>query len=56
MIVCLKCGSQKVAPVLYGYPTYETFDRSSVETYAFVIAKASGKSLADLRAEYMEKN
>lgn len=29
---------------------------ASVETYAFVIDKASGKSLADLRAEYMEKN
>lgn len=29
---------------------------SSVETYAFAIDKASGKSLADLRAEYMKKN
>ena len=29
---------------------------SSVETYAFAIDKKSGKSLAELRAEYMEKN
>ena len=29
---------------------------SSVETYAFAIDKNSGKSLAELRAEYMEKN
>lgn len=28
MIVCPKCGSQRVAPVLYGYPTYEAFKLS----------------------------
>ncbi len=29
---------------------------SSVETYTFAIDKTSGKSLSDIRAEYMEKN
>ena len=29
---------------------------SSVETYAFAVDKKSGKSLAEIRAEYMEKN
>lgn len=29
---------------------------SSVETYTFAIDKTSGKSLSDIRAEYMEKH
>ena len=26
MVICPKCGSTKTVPILYGYPSYETFD------------------------------